>query len=103
MDTTVDQSSQFLLAILNGKQQPNRVIVDDTVTDDKSSITLSRQKINALQLLRGIDDCTNFFSCRYTLKKIGFFWNSPKRFRRCLKASKCIEKPKKTIIKIYET
>ena len=36
-------------------------------------------------------------------KKKGILRNLPKTFRRCLKAFKCFQRPKKMVTKIYET
>src|SRR5689334_1686605 len=44
-----------------------------------------------------------FFFRVYTVKKISFLPNPPKRFRRYLKASKCVQRLKKMIVRIYET
>ena len=40
-------------AILRSKAKPNRLIVDDAVSDDNSVVTLSQEKMDELQLFRG--------------------------------------------------
>jgi hypothetical protein len=51
MVTTVDpHNNKFLTAILNGKQQPNQLIIDDAVKDNNSVVVLSHHKINELKL-----------------------------------------------------
>lgn len=49
-----DQNSEDLAtAILKKKDRPNRLVVDDAVTDDNSVVSLSREKMDELQLFRG--------------------------------------------------
>ncbi|CAF0823596.1 unnamed protein product [Adineta steineri] len=40
-------------AILNRKERPNRLLVDDSTNDDNSVVALSQQKMDELQLFRG--------------------------------------------------
>ena len=40
-------------AILQEKNKPNRLVVDDSVSDDNSVVSLSQEKMDELQLFRG--------------------------------------------------
>jgi transitional endoplasmic reticulum ATPase len=40
-------------AIMDRKKAPNRLVVDDALTDDNSVVTLSPAKMEELQLFRG--------------------------------------------------
>ncbi len=55
MLTTVDpnKESKFLTAIVNRKQQPNQLIIEDAVKDNNSVVVLSHHKINELKLSAG--------------------------------------------------
>jgi transitional endoplasmic reticulum ATPase len=55
MVTPVDLTKQEkdATAILNQKQRPNRLIIDDAVNNDNGIVTLSQQKMDELGLLRG--------------------------------------------------
>ena len=44
---------ELATAILNTKQKPNRLLVEDTVNDDNSVVALSLAKMDELQLFRG--------------------------------------------------
>merc|ERR1712134_1424 len=46
-------SADLSTAILKDKQKPNRLIVDDSVGDDNSVVSLSQAKMDELQLFRG--------------------------------------------------
>merc|ERR1712134_94039 len=46
-------SADLSTAILKDKQKPNRLIVDDSVGDDNSVVSLSHAKMDELQLFRG--------------------------------------------------
>merc|ERR1711937_363286 len=46
-------SADLSTAILKEKQKPNRLIVDDSVGDDNSVVSLSQAKMDELQLFRG--------------------------------------------------
>jgi transitional endoplasmic reticulum ATPase len=45
--------NRYETAILNQKERPNRLLVDDSMNDDGSVIALSQQKMDELQLFRG--------------------------------------------------
>ncbi|CAF4410643.1 unnamed protein product, partial [Rotaria magnacalcarata] len=47
------KEDKFATAILNRKERPNRLIIDDAVNDDNSAVALSQQKMDELQLFRG--------------------------------------------------
>lgn len=48
-----DQDKDFSTAIMTPKRAPNRFIVDEAVKDDNSVITLSKNKIEELNLFKG--------------------------------------------------
>ncbi|KAL5487188.1 hypothetical protein EMCRGX_G019762 [Ephydatia muelleri] len=48
-----DPQDDLATAILRSKAKPNRLIVDDAVSDDNSVVTLSQEKMDELQLFRG--------------------------------------------------
>jgi transitional endoplasmic reticulum ATPase len=47
------KEDKFATAILNRKERPNRLLIDDAVNDDNSVVALSQQKMDELQLFRG--------------------------------------------------
>ncbi|CAF5002319.1 unnamed protein product, partial [Rotaria socialis] len=47
------KEDKFATAILNRKERPNRLIIDDAVNDDNSVVALSQAKMDELQLFRG--------------------------------------------------
>ncbi|CAF1146070.1 unnamed protein product [Adineta steineri] len=47
------KEDKYATAILNRKERPNRLIIDDAVNDDNSVVALSQQKMDELQLFRG--------------------------------------------------
>ena len=49
----IDSDDDLATAILKDKPKPNRLIVDDSVGDDNSVISLSQAKMDELQLFRG--------------------------------------------------
>lgn len=51
VDPTKDD--KYSTAILNRKERPNRLIIDDATNDDNSVVALSQQKMDELQLFRG--------------------------------------------------
>ncbi|CAF3660179.1 unnamed protein product [Adineta steineri] len=56
MSRTVDsiEWDKYQTKILNCKERPNRLIVDDAVNDDNSVVALSQSKLDELRLLRGV-------------------------------------------------
>lgn len=48
-----NKEDKFATAILNRKERPNRLIIDDAVNDDNSVVALSQHKMDELQLFRG--------------------------------------------------
>ncbi|CAF4215121.1 unnamed protein product, partial [Adineta steineri] len=47
------KEDKFATAILNRRERPHRLLVDDSNNDDNSVVTLSQQKMDELQLFRG--------------------------------------------------
>jgi transitional endoplasmic reticulum ATPase len=54
-------------AILNQKERPDRLIIDDVVNNDDGIVTLSQQTMNELQLFRGDTVMLKNKKCRETI------------------------------------
>ncbi|CAF1467159.1 unnamed protein product [Rotaria sp. Silwood1] len=48
-----NKEDKYATAILNRKERPNRLIIDDAINDDNSVVALSQLKMDELQLFRG--------------------------------------------------
>merc|ERR1711892_38697 len=51
--TNMSGENDLSTAILQEKSRPNRLVVDDSVSDDNSVVSLSQEKMDELQLFRG--------------------------------------------------
>merc|ERR1711892_483494 len=51
--TNMSGENDLSTAILQEKSKPNRLVVDDSVSDDNSVVSLSQEKMDELQLFRG--------------------------------------------------